>query len=232
MSNAPLFVCRSLFAQCGTCISLRVEWVGIVHCLFQDYTTCGLAVGSTSSDGVVVEGCAFIGETAPATECYGFLTLRRTCFSRNGIAVAVPESATIGVDSGCCFRASSLSGAIPHWVNVVGDDPEFGCTSCTPGSVSFEENTCIGYEFSPRPTPLRTEAPIVPLKTIPIHSQSATQSDVPRSASREPVTEAPTPTASVPVTRTSTQHFTATLMWRVCPREIMRIGCLGLLLIF
>jgi hypothetical protein len=206
MHSLRIFVCTSKFTGCGTCIESALQWASIVNCLFVSYTTVGLVANNGAHDGFVVEGCAFLGEAAPAIQFNQFLTLKGTCFSRNGTVVEM-QWGELHIDADCCFRPSQSEAISVTEEVIVSEEGEFGCTrDCTVGSVSFEKSVCVGDSFSPRPTPWTTQVPIAPRRIVRTQSQSGEQSKDPQSAS-ESIPNTQTPSESIPNTQTPSESI-------------------------
>jgi hypothetical protein len=214
-SGRPFFVCRSKFTNCGKRMDLAIETANIVSCLFENYTIVGLVSSIEYTDEVVVEKCAFIGGSVLAMKINGFPTVRGTCFNGNGIVIEVEDSGNLKIGDDCCFRATKEN-AISGTVEISGES-RFSCMlECTPGNVSFEASVCFGSSFKSRQTPLPTQVPIPPVRIRPTQSQSSEL----------------TPKRSIEMTATGTNEFTPPAFERRVVRHILRIGCLGFMIVF
>jgi hypothetical protein len=214
-TNEGCFVCRSTFEDCGTCFKANQEILDIVHCLFKDYTRAAIeSLNGHQSGTFRVIGCVFISDKAPAILNSNTVSIVSCCFDRAGTVVQQGSGNKLMIGADCCIKSSSgVSGG-----TVSGTFG--GCTKVCPSTVSESDTVCKGYSFSPRPTPLPTQSPIIiwqpPSTKMPI--PLATKTPTPR-ATKTPTplaTKTPTPLATktpTPLaTKTPTPRATNTPM--------------------
>jgi hypothetical protein len=204
-SNEECFICRSTFENCGTCFQAHQERADIVNCIFTEYTIAAIDSDNGHQNlWFSVIGCLFISNTAPAIINHNTIVISLCCFDRDGIVIEQKDQGKLKIGVGCCIKqplSDSVSGG------TIISTEEIDCTKKCSSTIDQSEKVCNGYYFSPRPTPLPTQSPIViwnPTSNMKPKTQTPkrTKSPIP------PETKTPTPAKTKTATPIKTKIAT------------------------